>query len=284
MNTSVVKSVAEMQQRALSAKRAGRRVALVPTMGYLHEGHLSLVALARKHADIVVLSLFVNPIQFLPGEDLASYPRDFERDKGLCQNAGVDVIFFPEPADMYAADHSVFVEETSLSNVLCGGSRPGHFKGVTSVVAKLFNITLPDVAIFGQKDAQQCRVLQRLVRDLNFPIEIIVGPIVREPDGLAMSSRNKYLSPEERQQALCLRRSLDSAEALVRAGERSVAKIREKVLAIISAAPGARIDYVMLVDNETLGPVLQICRPVLAALAVRFGTTRLIDNTILANP
>ena len=277
----VVKSVKGMQQHALREKRAGRKIGLVPTMGYLHEGHLSLVSLAREKADVVVLSIFVNPIQFLPGEDLSSYPRDLERDQELCIKADVDLLFCPAPVEMYPLDHSVFVEETTLSGVLCGASRPGHFRGVTSVVAKLFNITLPDVAVFGQKDAQQCRVIQRMVRDLNFPIKIILGPIVRESDGLAMSSRNKYLSVENRRNALCLRRSLDAAEAMVRAGETSVEKIRAAVVAVISAVPVAMIDYVALVDNETLQEVTRIERPVLLALAVRIGGTRLIDNTLI---
>jgi pantoate--beta-alanine ligase len=276
-----MKSVKDMQQHALCEKRAGRTIGLVPTMGYLHEGHLSLVALARARAEVVIVSIFVNPIQFLPGEDLASYPRDFERDRALCARAGVDLIFCPDPAEMYAEDYSVFVEETSLSNVLCGASRPGHFKGVTSVVAKLFNITLPDVAVFGQKDAQQCRVIQRMVRDLNIPVEIVVGPIIREPDGLAMSSRNKYLSQENRKRALCLRRALATAETLVQAGERSIMPVKSAVMAVLSAIPEAIIDYVAFMDNETLTPVSEIQRPVLAALAVRIGGTRLIDNTIL---
>lgn len=276
-----MESVQGMQQYALNQRRAGRKIGLVPTMGYLHEGHLSLVALARAHADVVILSIFVNPTQFLPGEDLSSYPRDFERDRRLCVRAGVDLVFYPSPAGMYAADHSVFVEETSLSKVLCGASRPGHFKGVTTVVAKLFNITLPDVAVFGQKDAQQCRVIQRMVRDLNIPVEIIVGPIVREPDGLAMSSRNKYLSPESRQQALCLRRALDTAERMVQQGERSVEVVRAAVLMGLAAVPEAKLDYVAFVDNETLEPASRIQQPVLVALAVRIGGTRLIDNAIL---
>jgi pantoate--beta-alanine ligase len=182
---------------------------------------------------------------------------------------------------MYAADHSVCVEEASLSMGLCGASRPGHFRGVTTVVAKLFNITRPDVAVFGQKDAQQCRVIQRMVRDLNIPVEVVVGPILREPDGLAMSSRNKYLSPGERQQALCLRRSLEAAEALVRAGERAVPTLQAAVLAILHGVPGLVIDYVAFMDDETLQPVSRIQRPVLLALAVRIGRTRLIDNTVL---
>lgn len=277
----VVTSVVEMQLLALDEKRAGRRTGLVPTMGYLHEGHLSLVTLARERADMVFVSIFVNPIQFLPGEDLARYPRDFERDCGLCEKAGVDLVFSPDPGDIYAADHSVFVEEHRLSGVLCGVSRPGHFRGVTTVVAKLFNITLPDVAVFGQKDVQQCRIIQRMVRDLNFPVEIIIGPIVREPDGLAMSSRNQYLSPLERQQALCLRRALDTAESMVRAGERAVPVIRAAVEGGIAAVPAAKLEYAEFIDNETLARVKLIDRPVLLALAVRVGATRLIDNTIL---
>ncbi len=279
----IIESVQDMQHYVLKAKRAGRKIGLVPTMGYLHEGHLSLVALARSQVDVVILSIFVNPIQFLPGEDLACYPRDFARDRALCVQAGVDVIFHPVPASMYRDDSSVFVEETALSNVLCGASRPGHFKGVTTVVAKLFNIALPDIAVFGQKDAQQARVIQRMVRDLNFPVKIIVGEIVREMDGLAMSSRNKYLSPEERQQALCLRQSLDIAEGLVRGGERSVEVIRNAVLHHVKVVPSAAIDYVALVDNESLTPVSLIERPVLLALAVRIGATRLIDNTVLGD-
>jgi pantoate--beta-alanine ligase len=250
-------------------------------MGYLHQGHLSLVQIVRAQVDIVILSIFVNPIQFLPGEDLAQYPRDFERDKALCDQAGVDIVFHPAPAEMYHPDQSVFVDETALSNVLCGVSRPGHFRGVATVVAKLFNVTLPDIAVFGQKDAQQCRVIQRMVRDLNIPVEIIVGPIIREPDGLALSSRNKYLTPDARQHALCLRHALDIAESMVRAGERSVDKIRAAIIGLIQGVPSAVIDYVAFVDNESLAEVTRIERPVLLALAVRIGATRLIDNTVL---
>ncbi len=281
MSMLVLKSIEAMQQHALNLRRAGRKIGLVPTMGYLHAGHMSLVALAHKHADFVILSIFVNPIQFLPGEDLASYPRDFDRDSDLCERAGVDILFCPEPAGMYAADHSVFVDETSLSNVLCGASRPGHFRGVNTVVTKLFNLTLPDVAVFGQKDAQQCRVIQRMVRDMNIPVELVFAPIVREPDGLAMSSRNKYLSVQDRQRALCLRRSLDAAEALFQQGERAVAILRKAVCEVIESVPEATMDYVAFVDNETLMPIKEIQSPVLLALAVRIGGTRLIDNTIL---
>jgi pantoate--beta-alanine ligase len=277
----IIESVQKMQQYAVTARRAGRRIGLVPTMGYLHQGHLSLVQIVRAQVDIVILSIFVNPIQFLPGEDLAQYPRDFERDKALCDQAGVDIVFHPAPAEMYHPDQSVFVDETALSNVLCGVSRPGHFRGVATVVAKLFNVTLPDIAVFGQKDAQQCRVIQRMVRDLNIPVEIIVGPIIREPDGLALSSRNKYLTPDARQHALCLRHALDIAESMVRAGERSVDKIRAAIIGLIQGVPSAVIDYVAFVDNESLAEVTRIERPVLLALAVRIGATRLIDNAVL---
>ena len=284
MSMNVFASVQGMQQCALGQKKAGHRIGLIPTMGFLHEGHLSLVALARKRTDWVVLSIFVNPIQFMPGEDFLQYPRNFERDEALCEQAGVDLVFYPDQKEMYSTDHSVFVEETSLSSGICGASRPGHFKGVTTVVAKLFNIVMPDVAVFGQKDAQQCRVIQRMVRDLNINVEIVVGPIVREPDGLAMSSRNRYLSPSGRKKALCLRHSLDLAEKMVQAGERTVSVIQEAVWATLSSEPEANIDYVAFLDHETLTPVLLIQRPVLLALAVRIGATRLIDNTVLYSP
>lgn len=250
-------------------------------MGCLHEGHLSLVKLARDRADLVVLSIFVNPIQFLEGEDFSRYPRPVERDEALCLEAGVDILFYPEGEQMYAPDHSVVVEETLLSGGLCGTSRPGHFRGVTTVVAKLFNMVLPDVAVFGQKDAQQLRVIQRMVRDLNFPVEIVGGPIVREPDGLAMSSRNQYLTPGGRKDALCLRRSLQDAESRVRAGERSVERLRRGIADILAGVPDAVVDYIEFVDNETLVPVSRVERPVLVALAVKIGATRLIDNQVL---
>ncbi len=279
----IIRSVEVMQQAALGLRRTGRRIAFVPTMGCLHEGHLSLVKLARACSDQVVLSIFVNPIQFLPGEDFAAYPRPVEADERLCREAGVDFLFYPDTALMYSPDHSVFVEETCLSRGLCGATRPGHFRGVTTVVAKLFNVVLPDVAVFGQKDAQQLRVIRRMVRDLNMPVSILAGPIVREPDGLALSSRNRYLSPSERQDALCLRRALDTAESLVRAGQRSTVVLRQAMRDVIAGVPSAQVDYVECVDDETLEPVEWMERPVLAALAVRVGKTRLIDNTVLTS-
>ncbi len=270
-----------MQKWSLNRKRVGQRIGLVPTMGYLHQGHMSLVQLAHERTEVVVASIFVNPIQFLPGEDLAHYPRDFERDERLCREAGVTAVFYPTPEEIYAADHSVYVDETLLSKGLCGRQRPGHFRGVATVVAKLFNLVLPDVAVFGQKDAQQSRIIQRLVRDLNFPVEIVVGPIVREPDGLAMSSRNRYLSAQERQHALSLHRALEQAEDLYRRGCRDVPVIREALEACLSVESAVKIEFIELVDNSTLEPVTTMGGAVLIALAARVGSTRLIDNIVL---
>jgi pantoate--beta-alanine ligase len=270
-----------MRNWSLAARAAGKRVGFVPTMGYLHEGHMSLVRLAREHSDRVAVSIFVNPIQFGPGEDFSRYPRDFARDEALCEREGVAAVFYPEPDEMYAADHSVTIDENKLTRGLCGRSRPGHFRGVLTVVGKLFNIVLPDVAVFGQKDAQQVSVIQRMVTDLNFPVEIIVGPILREPDGLAMSSRNKYLSAAERLDALCLSQSLKLAESLYRDGVRSVRAIRDAISDRISTVPTATVEYIELVDAATLDPVEEVRGPVLVALAVRVGRTRLIDNTVL---
>lgn len=277
----VIRTTADMQARALKARRAGKRIGFVPTMGYLHEGHLSLVRLARPRCDLLVVSIFVNPTQFGPEEDYERYPRDFQRDEALCRTNAVDVVFYPPVEQMYAPDASVYVDEEKLSKVLCGASRPGHFRGVLTVVAKLFNIVQPDLAVFGQKDAQQLRLIQQMVRDLNFPVEIVAGPIIREPDGLAMSSRNTYLSPEERRQALCLKRALDRAQELFRGGERDVSRLRSQMVACIEQSPLARIDYVEVVDWETLQPIETVERKSLAALAVWIGRTRLIDNVIL---
>lgn len=277
----LIRSVREMQDWSLAARRTGLRIGLVPTMGYLHDGHLSLVRQARARADRCVLSIFVNPIQFLPGEDLARYPRDLPRDERLCEGAGVDVVFHPDASALYAPDFSTYVEETALGGGLCGASRPGHFRGVTTVVAKLFNCVLPDVAVFGQKDAQQARVIQRMARDLDFPVAIVVAPIVREADGLAMSSRNKYLTGGLRQDALCLRRALDTAELLFTSGERSPDALRSAMEAVIRRVPSAAIDYIEIVDDRTLAPVATVTDPVLVALAVKVGATRLIDNTVL---
>jgi pantoate--beta-alanine ligase len=270
-----------MQARAQALGRAGRRIGLVPTMGYLHEGHLSLVRLARARADVVVLSLFVNPTQFGPREDLARYPRDLARDSRLCRQAGVDILFCPDASEMYAPDHSVYVEETVLSRPLCGAARPGHFRGVATVVAKLFNIVRPDVAVFGRKDAQQARVIEQLVRDLNFPIRLIVAPTVREPDGLAMSSRNTYLEPEDRADARLISESLREANRRYAAGERSSAALRRAVRTVLGRSPRIRVEYVETVDYGSFRPVREIRAPALLAIAVRMGKTRLIDNTVL---
>ncbi len=277
----IIRDPVAMQRTARAWQRAGRRIGFVPTMGYLHPGHLSLVERARRSADLVVLSLFVNPTQFGPTEDFGRYPRDFARDEALCREAGVHTLFAPETAQMYAPDASIRVVEDRLSAGLCGASRPTHFAGVVTVVSKLFNLVLPDVAVFGAKDAQQVRVIRRLVRDLNFPVDIVEAPTVREPDGLAMSSRNVLLTPEERPQALCLRRALDLAERLYAGGERDADRLIREMKKLIEHQPAARVDYVQVADNETLEPVIWIERPVLVALAVRFSKTRLIDNTVL---
>jgi len=270
-----------MQHRAMALKRKGQVVGVVPTMGFLHEGHLSLMRIARQRCDVLVISIFVNPAQFGANEDLEAYPRDFERDERLCRQAGVDLVFYPDPASMYAADASVWVDEESLSGVLCGASRPGHFRGVCTVVAKLFNIVQPDLAVFGEKDAQQLRIIERMVRDLNFPVTIVRGPIVRETDGLAMSSRNRYLSVSQRKDALCLQNALAQARVLVQEGERDVSVISEVMRSGIEAVPDAQIDYIEFVDDDTLAPMERIEGRVVAALAVRIGATRLIDNALL---
>ncbi len=277
----IIQDPLEMQQIALAVRAAGKRIGVVPTMGFLHAGHLSLVRLARERTDVVILTLFVNPTQFGPKEDLAKYPRDFERDAAQCRVAGVDLLFAPEAGAMYAPDASVYVTEEKLSRGLCGASRPGHFRGVCTVVAKLFNLCLPHVAVFGAKDAQQLRVLRRMTRDLNFPIEIVAGPIIREPDGLAMSSRNVYLSADERQQALVLQSALGEAERLFRAGERAAAPLKTAMEHLIAQAPAAKIDYIEIVDDDSLEPVATLEKPALIALAVFVGKTRLIDNVVL---
>lgn len=281
----IIESPAELQLAALALRSAGETIALVPTMGNLHEGHLSLVREARARASRVIVSDFVNPTQFGPNEDYASYPRTFEADCALLEREGADIVFHPAPEAMYPEGTSVSLVETSLSRNLCGAQRPGHFNGVCTVVAKLFLLAQPHVAVFGRKDAQQLRVIRRMVRDLNFPIEIVGAPIVREADGLAMSSRNQYLRPEERRQAPALHHALEACEKAFAAGERSVAALRGSILGVLAAeAPGGTPDYVELADDETLELLADgatVVRPVLAALAVRFGSTRLIDNTEL---
>jgi pantoate--beta-alanine ligase len=271
-------SIKEVREVIGNWKKRGFSVGLVPTMGYLHPGHISLIERARKENDMVVVSIFVNPIQFGPNEDLDTYPRDMTHDREVCEKAGAELIFAPQPSEMYPSENFAFVDIKELGDGLCGAKRPGHFRGVCTVVSKLFNIVLPNRAYFGEKDAQQLAIIRRMVKDLNIGTEIVSCPIVREADGLAMSSRNLYLSPEERKAALSISRSLSAAKELMRKGEKDAVKIRETIVAGISAEPLARIDYAEIVDSADLSPVQRIEKPVLAAVAVYFGKTRLIDN------
>ncbi len=276
----ILRSIGEI--RALSSVWRSRnlKIALVPTMGYLHAGHLSLVHQARRHADRVIVSIFVNPTQFGPNEDLDRYPRDFARDEQLCCEAGVDAVFYPEPAVMYSPYHSTWVQEDSLSQTLCGSSRPGHFRGVTTVVLKLFNICGCQLAVFGRKDAQQALIIQRMVRDLNVPVELILAPLVREADGLALSSRNKFLSPEERQQALNIYKGLQQAEQTFRQGCRNAGELINPLRKRINDTGGI-VDYVEVMAQDTLRPLATIDQAALLAVAAFFGKTRLIDNLFL---
>ena len=277
----IIESVAEMQLFSREARRVGRSIAFVPTMGFLHEGHASLMREGRKRADILITSIFVNPTQFGPSEDFAAYPRDLERDTAVAAAAGGDVIFAPQAADMYPTGFQTYVNTEELTLPLCGASRPGHFRGVTTVVAKLLNIVMPHAALFGRKDFQQLAVIRRMVADLNIDVDIIGMPIVRETDGLALSSRNAYLSPEERKNALSLSRALRAAQGLFADGERSVSVLRERVLRLLGEVPGAVIDYADFRDMNTLEAVEAASEQTLLALAVKIGKTRLIDNCIL---
>lgn len=272
-------TAAEVRVQVKQWKREGKTIGLVPTMGYLHEGHASLMKRAREENDKVVVSIFVNPIQFGPAEDLASYPRDFDRDSEVCREMGVDLIFHPQPDEMYQKDFCTYVDMDVLTEQLCGKSRPTHFRGVQTVVSKLFHIAAPDRAYFGEKDAQQLAVIRRMVRDLNFDIEIVGCPIVREEDGLAKSSRNTYLSKEERQAALVLSKSVKEGKHLIEAGETDAVAVKASMRAVIESEPLARIDYVEIVDGDSLQPIDTISGPVLGAVAVYIGKTRLIDNT-----
>lgn len=286
----IVTSAAAMQRLALRWRRAGKRVGFVPTMGYLHDGHLSLVQRARRlvgEQGVVVASIYVNPTQFAPTEDLSAYPRDLDRDKALCRQAGVDVLFFPSDAEMYpgraAGGYSTYVVEERLSQGMEGASRPTHFRGVTTVVAKLFNLVLPDVAVFGAKDWQQAAILRRMTRDLNFPLKFVVAPTRREKDGLALSSRNKYLSAEERQQATILFRALKRAKEAVTASRTPIYAdvLKKELAALIANQPEARLDYVEFFDGESLQPTTAVTRGTHMAMAVFVGKTRLIDNAEL---
>ena len=272
----VTKTVEETRKQIKQWKKEGKTIGLVPTMGFLHEGHASLIRKCREQNDIVVVSDFVNPTQFGPNEDLEAYPRDFERDSKLCESLGADLIFAPSPEDMYHDPHA-FVSIDTLSETLCGKTRPIHFKGVCTVVTKLFHIVAPDRAYFGEKDAQQLAIIRKMVKDLNFDIEIVGCPIVREEDGLAKSSRNTYLNDKERQAALCLSRAVKTGKEVIYTGA-DAKEVLNPMKAIIEAEPLARIDYVMMVDALTMQPIEKADRSVLVAMAVYIGKTRLIDN------
>lgn len=277
----VVKTIKEVRDLVKSWKQEGNEVALVPTMGYLHNGHKSLMDRARQENGKVVVSIFVNPIQFGPNEDFSTYPRDLEHDMAVCESAGVDLIFAPEADEMYTKEFCSFVGMSILTEELCGKSRPTHFQGVCTVVSKLFHIVTPDRAYFGQKDAQQLAIIKRMVIDLSMDVEVIGCPIVREEDGLAMSSRNTYLSEEERKAALVLSQSLAFAEAFVARGERRASEILDEMKKLIELEPLAKIDYVEAVDVLTMKPVEQITESTLIAMAVYIGKTRLIDNRMI---
>ncbi len=274
-------SIDEMRAARRAVGRDGKIVGLVPTMGALHEGHLSLVRAAKAQCDWVVVSIFVNPLQFAPSEDLAKYPRDFDRDRDLLEREGVDLIFAPSVEEMYPAGAVTYVTVEGLSDKLCGRSRPGHFRGVTTVVAKLFHIVAPGRAFFGQKDAAQSTIIRRMVRDLNMPVEIVVCPIVREPDGLAMSSRNAYLDASQRKAALVLHRSLTAVQERFDQGERKVLALVEAGKQTFVREPSVRLDYFEIVDPETLDPVIDLSRGALVAVAAFVGKARLIDNILL---
>jgi pantoate--beta-alanine ligase len=277
----VIPTVEQMQERAESLRRDGRRIACVPTMGFLHDGHLSLMRIAKRRADVLVVSIFVNPAQFGPEEDFETYPRNLERDLDLCAKENVDIVFTPKTAALYPDGYQSYVKLEHLPHHLCGLSRPVFFTGVTTVVSKLFNIVRPHIAVFGEKDYQQLLIIRRMVQDLNFNTEIIGAPIVREEDGLAMSSRNAYLTPDQRPAALTLYRSLVQARKRVETGQRDAARILKEARDLISAQSDTDIDYLSICDPETLVDVERIDRTVLMALAVKVGKTRLIDNTIL---
>jgi pantoate--beta-alanine ligase len=276
-----ITTIPEMKAVIREHKSAGRTIGLVPTMGFLHEGHLSLVRAARKKADVTVVSIFVNPTQFGPKEDFKTYPRDLNRDSAMLEKEGADYVFHPEAGEIYPDGYKTYVEVRDLQEKLCGRSRPEHFRGVCTVVLKLFQIVGPDIAFFGQKDAQQAIILRKMVQDLNLDVRVEVMPIVREADGLAMSSRNTYLSPEERAAALVLARTLEAAKRQIDHGERRAGVILDGMRAMIGQEPLARIDYVEAVDMEDLDPVKEIVKGTLIALAVFIGPTRLIDNIII---
>jgi pantoate--beta-alanine ligase len=277
----LISSPPEMQRRAELARQAGERIALVPTMGALHEGHLTLIREGRRRASMLVVSIFVNPAQFGPNEDFRHYPRALAKDCELIRNVPVDVLFAPDTAAMYPPGAETWVEVTELSRGLCGAARPGHFRGVATVVAKLFNLVKPHVALFGEKDFQQLRIIRQMVRDLNFDLEIAAVPTVREPDGLAMSSRNTYLAPAERKQALAISQSLAAARERWTRGAADANDLLGAAWAVLRGAPVVEVEYLEAVDAETLVPVRDLSRPLVVAIAARVGSTRLIDNVLL---
>ncbi len=279
----IIRSIKQMQRVAREIAAKGQTIGLVPTMGFLHEGHLSLIRKAKKEADIVITSIFVNPAQFAPTEDLDKYPRDEKGDIKRIGSAGSEIVFIPKAADIYPDDFQTWVTVADLTQTLEGESRPTHFRGVTTIVAKLFNITRPDVAVFGMKDYQQAVVLKQMLRDLGFPIKLIIAPTVREKGGLAMSSRNKYFTPEQRREALCLYYALRTAKAMVKSGETNCRRIEKEMRAVISGhCPTAKIDYIAFTDLNTLKPLEKTAQNTICSLAVRLFKVRLIDNMKLS--
>ena len=277
----VAETMESVRGLVAAARKRGGKVGLVPTMGALHAGHVSLIEAATKDCDFVIASIFVNPTQFGPGEDLENYPRPFEADLEICRQAGVDVVFAPAPEQVYPAENLTWVSVEKLTDSLCGRGRPTHFRGVTTVCAKLFNIVGPDVAYFGQKDAQQAIVIKRMVADLNMPLEIVICPTVREPSGLAVSSRNQYLSDQQRKDAASIYRSLKRCRQMIEAGETDARQIVGEMKGLLEQVPAAQIEYVSIVDAETLEEVERVCGGILAAVAVRIGPARLIDNILV---
>lgn len=282
MNVNTVFAIDDVRRAIASARSEANTIGLVPTMGALHEGHASLIRAARAATGFVVVSLFVNPTQFGPGEDFERYPRQREQDLEVCSREGANLLFAPEADVMYPPHFRTFVEVRELQDVLCGASRPGHFRGVATIVLKLFDIVQPDVAYFGQKDFQQVRILQQMVYDLNVPVQLKVCPIVREPDGLALSSRNRYLDPAQRKNAVVLYQALEEARRSIESGERDAGQVQRSLISRIESAPGALLDYAAVVDADSLRPLVRLEGQVLIALAVKFGATRLIDNLLLS--
>jgi len=277
----VIKDITEMQNASDALRQQNKTIGFVPTMGDLHEGHLSLIQESKKKADVTVVSIYVNPTQFGPNEDFDKYPRDFERDEQLCKEVCVDIVFYPDNEQIYFSDHFTYVITDQLASKLCGKSRPIHFRGVTTIVAKLLNIVKPHFAVFGQKDAQQCILIQRMIKDLNFDVKLIIVPTKREPDGLAMSSRNKYLSQQQRKNASIIYLSLEEANELIKNGKNQSELILESINNNLKSVPDIKIDYVSIVNMNNLEPVKNIAKNTLIAVAVYFDSTRLIDNIIV---